>query len=195
MADDKPDINSFVLLDGTIVRFDGTVLDPAQQRSKMIAGLKSGEVKPSAKATIADIPIDLKAVNAMTAIVVYQLIGMSNADIAFLLDVNIPQIEAIVKSNEHVLMKDFLVERIYEIEKDEARAILAQHAPLAAAKMVSTIQENGALGYMAAKDVLSMQKIYQEKTDNSLKTLEIVIMSKEDLDKRSVDGITVKIGG
>lgn len=192
MADEQP--QSIVLLDGTIVKFDGTVLDPAQQRMRMIAGLKDGSIKPSTKTTVGDIPIDLKAVNALTAVIIYQLIGMSNADIAFLLDVNIPQIEAIVKSADCTLLKDFLIERIYEVEKDEARAILAQHAPLAAAKMVSTIQENGALGYMAAKDVLGMQKIYQKETDNALKTLEIVVMTKEELDRQSVSGIKIKIG-
>ena len=123
------------------------------------------------------------------------MIGFSHADIAFLLHTDIAHISEVVKLNDFRTMKELVISKLFEAEKSDARAILAQSAPFAAAKVVNTMREKGALGYMAAKDVLALNKINEAPKENAMHTLEIVVVKKEDADKRSVDKIAVTLNG
>lgn len=185
-----------VLSDGTKVFPDGTIVEAGEVSTEdRLEVFEQRRNSIALKSTIADLPVDVKQATIYLAIISYELIGFNHADIAFLLNTNISHISAIVKLADYGRMKEFVVLKLFEAEKQDAKAILAQSAPYAATKMVKTMKEKGALGYMAAKDILGMQKIGEKSQDNAMHTLEIVIMKQEDVERASTDKLTITVGG
>lgn len=183
------------LIDGTLVYPDGRIEIPDAELTKedRLEFMDRRRDNAALKTTIADLPVDIKSANILMVIISYEMIGMQHADIAFLLNTDIPHISGVVKSNDYALMKDLVINKLFETEKSDARAILAQSAPFAAAKMAKTMNEKGALGYMAAKDIVSLQRINERPQDNSMRTLEIVIIPQEELNKRSVTQLILEV--
>lgn len=183
------------LLDGTLVYPDGTIEEPKtltpEERVEVMEHRRKLAVL---KTSIADLPVQGNVANVYTTMITYELIGLNHADIAFLLGTSIAHISAVVKLSDYLLMKDLIINKLYETEKSDAKAIIAQAAPFAAAKLVGTMREKGALGYMASKDVLAFNKINDKPVNDAMRTLEIVILKKDDVDKRSVDNIKIQIG-
>lgn len=196
MDDVEERVPVLTLLDGTKVYADGNV-DQEQELSKddRIDILARRQANTSRRTAIADLPVDGKEANIYTVIITYELIGLQPADIAFLLNIDIAHLASLVKLDAYLRMKDLVVNKLFEAEHADARAILAQSAPYAAAKMVNTMRDKGVLGYTAAKDIVSLQKINEKPQDSSMRSLEIVILTGEELDKRSVDGIEIKVNG
>lgn len=194
--DDDNVIEPIRLLDGTLVYPDGEIVEKGEiTTSDRLAIIERRRQNATLKSSVADLPVDGKAANIHMLIISYELCGFNHADIAYLLHTDIAHISGIVKSNDHLAMKDFVINKLFEAEKNDARAILAQAAPYAAAKIVGTIKEKGALGFTAAQALLSMQKIGDVPKDSNMRTLEIVVLTQEEMKQKSVEHIDIQING
>lgn len=172
------------LADGTLVYPDKRVVSPVQQIAEVASETKARATLSHLRTSIGDLPIDVKLSNPFTALITYELIGLPDADIAFLLDANIPRIEGLRQTSDYKRMKDFIVERVFEVEREDAKAFLSQHTMKAAKKVVSTVDAEGALGYMASKDLLQMTGVGQKQSSERLmNALEIVITKKDNKDE------------
>lgn len=104
---------------------------------------------------VAELPVPGAQMNALSLVLFYSMWGLGDADIALQLgNISVPQIKKIRELPEYQSLSDDILKSVLEFEKDDIRSVINQHARGAVQKVIDTMEEEGALGFAAAKDIL-----------------------------------------
>lgn len=146
-----------------LVLADGTKIDPStgkeirdiQRFVEIPSAHKAQEIVARARRSVAELPLPSSQMNAVSLCLMYTMWGLSDADIAIVCKLTIPQIKNIKKLDEYKKLQDDLRKSVLEVEATNVREFFEQRA-LGAAKKIVTIaeEEEGALGFKASQDIL-----------------------------------------
>lgn len=155
LADPNDDV--LVLADGTkINKADGKVLKD-KKPSTMIeipSPRAAQDIVAKTRRGVADMPVAPTQMNAISLCVFYTMWGLTNQDIAIQLNITTQQVNNIKKLPEFQKLYDDIFKGVMETEATDVRGFFQQNARTAAAKIVNLVDEEGALGFAAAKDIL-----------------------------------------
>lgn len=147
-----------------LVLADGTKINPAtgevikeKKYSTMVeipSGTKAQEIVAKARRAVAELPLPPKQMNVVSVVLFYSMWGLADGDIAIALGISTKQVKNIKELPEYQTIAEDIKKSVLEYEANDVRAYLQQRAKAAAAKIVDTLDEEGALGFAAAKDIL-----------------------------------------
>lgn len=147
-----------------LVLADGTKINPAtgevikeKKYSTMVeipSGTKAQEIVAKARRAVAELPLPPKQMNVVSVVLFYSMWGLADGDIAIALGISTKQVKNIKELPEYQTIAEDIKKSVLEYEANDVRAFLQQRAKAAAAKIVDTLDEDGALGFAAAKDIL-----------------------------------------
>ena len=181
-----------------LILADGTKVDPSTGkvvREKKYGGAlieipapsEAQEIVARTRRGVADMPVPPAQMNALSLVCFYTMWGLSEQDVAVQLNLSIQQIKNIKKLEEYKKLHDDIFKSIMETEANDVRYIFQQKARNAAQKVVDLMDEDGALGFAAAKDVLDRAGHrpadvveHRHRLEN---TLQIEYIKKEDNSK------------
>lgn len=105
--------------------------------------------------TLAELPLPTKAMNAVSVVLMYTLVGISKAEIATATGMSLEQVERIQSGDAYQKMHSSIVESILDEDSDDVRTLLAAHSKAAARRVVSLVQSGDeVVALAAAKDTL-----------------------------------------
>lgn len=157
LADPKEPL---ILADGTkIDPVSGVVIKDKHSRGGFIEIPSASEavaLVAKTRRAVSELPVPNKQMNALSLILMYSIWGLSDQDIAIVVggDLTTPQIKNIKQLPEYKALSDDILKSVMEYEANDVRTFLQQNAARAAEKIVDLIEEEGALGFAASKDVL-----------------------------------------
>lgn len=149
-----------------LILADGTKIDPASgkvlkekkystQLVEIPSASEAQEIVARSRKSIADLPVAPQQMNGLSLVVFYTMWGLSIQDMAIQIGCTVEQIKTIKKLPEYVKLHDDIFKSIMETEATDVRGFFQQKAKGAAQKIVDLLDEDdGALGFAAAKDVL-----------------------------------------
>lgn len=143
---------------------DGRMIDPATGKllkEKKIhsyveipSASEAQEIVAKSRRSVADLPVAPQQMNGLSLVCFYTMWGLSNQDIAVQVGVTIEQIKTIKKLPEYLKLHQDIFASVMETEANDVRGFFQQRAKEAASTIVEMMDEGGALGLTAAKDVL-----------------------------------------
>lgn len=143
---------------------DGRLIDPATGKvlkEKRVATFveipsasEAQEIVAKSRKSIADLPVAPQQMNALSLVCFYTMWGLSPQDIAIQAGCTVDQVKAIKKLPEYLKLHEDIFKSVMETEATDVRGFFQQQAKAAAATIVNMMDEEGALGLTAAKDVL-----------------------------------------
>lgn len=105
--------------------------------------------------SLADLPAPPKQMNAISLIVFYSFIGLSDADIAIATGIDVDQIGRIKMLEAYATAQHDMIAAVQEHDTDDVRVLIAQSSKKAAKKINDMLDsESDALVFNAAKDIL-----------------------------------------
>lgn len=147
-----------------IILADGTKIDPVsgtvikEKRAPRMIEVPSGTEAQAmvlrARKSIAELPAPPRQMNVISLVVFYTMYGLSVQDTALALELTIDQVKNIQKLEAYNQIFSQITRSILDYEASSVREFLQQKAMTAAEKIVELVEEDGALGLAAAKDVL-----------------------------------------
>jgi hypothetical protein len=150
--------------DEPLILADGTKIDPSSGKvvrekkyGSMIAIPAPSEAQDIVARTrrgVQDMPVPPQQMNGISLVCFYAMWGLNKQDIAIQLNITVSQVENIQKLPEYKKLREDLFKSVMETEANDVRGILQQKARDAATKIIDTMDEEGALGFAAAKDIL-----------------------------------------
>lgn len=147
-----------VLADGTKINpVNGSVIkDRKYSEFVEIPAAKDAIAAVSkARRSVAELPVPGQQMNALSLVLFYTMFGLSDVDIALQLgSVSVPQVKKIKSLPEYAQLSDTMLKSVLEHEATDVRTHIAKHAMGAAQKIIDTMEEDGAIGFAAAKDIL-----------------------------------------
>jgi hypothetical protein len=147
-----------VLADGTKINpaTGGVIKDRKYSDFVEIPAAKDAIAAVSkARRSVAELPVPGQQMNALSLILFYTMFGLSEGDIALQLgSVSVPQIKKIKQLPEYTQLSQDILKSVLEHEAQDVRTHITKHAMGAAQKVIDTMEEDGALGFAAAKDIL-----------------------------------------
>ena len=147
-----------VLADGTKVETtSGKIIRDKKYSSPFVeipSASEAQEIVARTRKSLADLPVAPQQMNALSLVCFYTMWGLSPQDIAIQLGVSLDQIKKIKKLPEYQAMHQDIFKSVMETEANDVRGFFQQHAKGAAQKIVDLVEEEGALGLTAAKDIL-----------------------------------------
>ena len=152
------------LVDGDepLVLADGTKIDPKsgkviRERTNYIEVPNAAQAQKqiaSVRRSLAELPAPPREMNAVSLIVTYTLFGLSETDIAIALNITEDQVKRVKTLDAYDDMMQTIKNSILADDADDIRQLIAQQAKRATQKIVDTMDEDGALGFAAAKEIL-----------------------------------------
>lgn len=143
---------------------DGRSIDPATGKvlkekktynfTEIPSASEAQEIVAKSRRSIAELPVAPQQMNGLSLVCFYTMWGLSNQDIAIQAGCTIDQVKAIKKLPEYLKLHEDIFKSVMETEANDVRGFFQQQARGAAAKIVGLMDEEGALGLTAAKDVL-----------------------------------------
>jgi hypothetical protein len=155
LADPNDDV--LVLADGTRIEKATGKTIKEKKTSSMIeipSPRTAQEIVAKTRRGIADMPVQPQQMNAISLCVFYTMWGLTPQDIAIQLNITVQQVNTIKKLPEFLKLYDDIFKGVMETEANDVRGFFQQKARTAAAKIVELMDEEGALGFAASKDVL-----------------------------------------
>lgn len=152
-----------VLADGTRINpLDGsTIRDPRTERSAPKGFVEVPSASDAIKQvtrvrkSLDDLPAPPKQMNAISVIVMYTMIGLSDIDISLATGMTVEQIGRIKMLEAYSTVHDDVVKAVLENDTDDVRTTIAQNAKKALNVMVNSLDaESDILAFQAAKDIL-----------------------------------------
>ncbi len=147
-----------------LVLADGTKIDPkkgtvikekkAREFVEIPSASEAQAIVARTRRSINELPLQPGAMNTLAAVLTYTMWGLSNQDIAIALSITVEQVRNIKKLDEYKSLSGEIVKAVMEHEAHDIRNFFQQKSREAAEKIVELIDEDGALGLHAAKDVL-----------------------------------------
>lgn len=143
---------------------DGRMIDPAtgkvlkEKRASSFVEIPSAseaqEIVAKSRKSIADLPVAPHQMNGLSLVCFYTMWGLSNQDIAIQAGCTVDQVKAIKLLPEYKTLHQDIFKTVMETEATDVRGFFQQQAKAAAVTIVNMMDEEGALGLTAAKDVL-----------------------------------------
>src|SRR5215831_4937785 len=143
---------------------DGRKIDPAtgkllkeKKTSSFVeipAATEAQEIVAKSRRSVAELPVAPQQMNGLSLVCFYTMWGLSNQDIAIQIGCTIDQVKSIKKLPEYHQLHQDIFRSVMETEANDVRGFFQQRAKDAATTIVNMIEEGGALGLTAAKDVL-----------------------------------------
>jgi hypothetical protein len=143
---------------------DGRMIDPATGKllkekkthnfTEIPSASEAQEIVAKSRKSIADLPVAPQQMNGLSLVCFYTMWGLSNQDIAIQAGCTVDQVKAIKKLPEYLKLHEDIFKSVMETEATDVRGFFQQKAREAAATIVNMMDEEGALGLTAAKDVL-----------------------------------------
>lgn len=147
-----------ILADGTkIDTQSGKVLRDRRYSAEMIeipSASEAQELVARSRKSIADLPVAPQQMNGLSLVCFYTMWGLSPQDIALQIGCTLDQVKTIKKLPEYLKLHDDIFKSVMEVETGDVRRFFEQKARGAANKIVDAMEEEGALGFAAAKDIL-----------------------------------------
>lgn len=190
-----------------LILADGTKIDPAtgkaikeKRQTRMVAIPSASEAQnivAKARRSTAELPLPSAQMNIISLTLFYTLWGLSDQDIAVTIGngITIHQIANIKKLDEYKNILSDIQSTILEHESGEIKGFFVQRAKEAAHKVVSLMDEEGALGFAAAKEVLDRSGNrpadvveHRHKLEDSLKIEFIQKKQNNDIPVGTFDG-------
>ena len=112
------------------------------------------EIVAKSRKSIADLPVAPQQMNGLSLVCFYTMWGLSNQDIAIQAGCSVDQVKRIKKLPEYLKLHEDIFKSVMETEATDVRGFFQQKSRDAATKIVELMDEEGALGLTAAKDVL-----------------------------------------
>lgn len=147
-----------------LVLADGSKIDPTSgrvikdRRSQQFVEIPSASeaqaIVARARRSVAELPLPPDNMNVVSLVLFYTMWGLQEQDIATTIRITIDQVRNIKKLEQYQSISDDIRRSILEHESNDIRSIFQNHARGAAEKIVDLIDEDGALGFAAAKDLL-----------------------------------------
>jgi hypothetical protein len=151
-----------------LILADGTKIDPStgsvikdkkHHRGGFIEIPSAGEavaLVAKTRRAVAELPVPTQQMNVIGLVLFYSMWGLSDFDIAASIngDLSSDQIKNIKKLPEYQAASKDILQSVLEYEANDIRTFMQQNAKGAASKIVELMDEEGALGFAAAKDVL-----------------------------------------
>lgn len=167
-----------ILADGTKIAPTGQVVKE-KKYSKFVevpAPSEAQAIVAKSRRAIGELPMPPAQMNTVSLVLFYTMWGLSDNDCALATGLSIPQVKNIKKLPEFIALSDDIKKSVLEHEAGDVRAMLASHASNAAQRVIDTMDEEGALGFAAAKDILDRAGHrpadvveHKHKMDDSLK--------------------------
>jgi hypothetical protein len=145
------------LADGTVIQPNGKVLKEKKYSTSLVeipSASEAQEIVAKSRRSVADMPVAPAQMNAISLVCFYTMWGLSVQDIAIQLNITIDQIKNIKKLPEYIKLHADIFKSVMDTEATEVRGFFQQKAKNAATKIVDLLEEEGALGLAAAKDIL-----------------------------------------
>lgn len=195
-----------------IILADGTKVDPTtgkaikeKKKSNYIAipsASEAQEIVAKTRRSTAELPLPSNQMNIVSLILFYTLWGLSDQDIAITVgnNITIAQVSNIKKLPEYKSMITDIQKTILEHEAGDIRNFFIQRSTEAANKVVSLMDEDGALGFAAAKEVLDRGGFrpadvveHRHKMEDSLKIEFIQKNTNNNLPSMELEGDFINI--
>lgn len=157
MTTDLPDgVEPLVLADGR--RINPVTGREVQSVAKVIALPTARDAIAAvtrARRKLSDLPAPPRASNALSVVLTYTNIGLSDEDIAIACDLTVEQVQRMRKTPAYAALSEAVTKALLETDSDDVRTYLAQHARLAAQSIVTAVQsQDEAIALRASMDVL-----------------------------------------
>lgn len=197
MPDGVPDLpqalDELILPDGTVIRPDGSKLDPAVNTVVEVEnGKQAVALVTKMKRNLGDLPDVPANMNGIACVLTYTSIGLSNADIATALSTEEDNIARLKESDLYKQLETMFDERIFDDEMRTARHLLSKHAANAANKVISLVNApSGDLALAASRDVLRMSGVDKSAQPQGMSALRILMVDGDDVKKTQID---IKLG-
>jgi hypothetical protein len=150
--------------DEPLVLADGTKINPTSGeviRDKKYsvfvevpAGSEAQAIVAKARRSAAELPFQPGQMNIVSLVLFYTMWGLSPADTAIQLGITTSQVKNIQTLDAYKQVQEDIKKSVLEFEANDVRAVMQKHAMGAANKIVDLMEEEGALGFAAAKDIL-----------------------------------------
>ena len=149
-------VEPLLLADGTKIDPDGgVVIQPSTTQVEVPTHTELQRDYVMRKRKIADLPVPPGKMTTISVVLGYSLMGVSDVEIAALLDLQETQVGRIRMSDEFREIRDEVVHNIVESDSDVVRDMLTRAGVLAASRITEGLNSNNeATRIHAAKDIL-----------------------------------------
>lgn len=145
-----------VLADGTKIAQTGKVIREKKytQYVEVPNGSEAQAIVAKTRRTVAELPFQPGQMNVVSLVLFYTMWGLGVGDIAMQLGITAEQIKNIQGLAQYVELSEQVKKSVLEHEANDVRSLMQKHATGAAQKIIDLVEEEGALGFAAAKDIL-----------------------------------------
>jgi hypothetical protein len=180
------------LPDGSVVLSDGRVMKPvtkaqpaAEASREIVSGRASKILVEKMSRKLTDLPDTPDKMNAFGALIVYQMLGVSDEEAALALGTTVEKIKAVKELDAFHQLSAMLDNTIIDDGKRAANLMLSKAATRATERMIDAVESNREdIAVVAARDVMKMAGVgQQEKASKRLGGLNIVIKRKGETDE------------
>lgn len=147
-----------------LILADGTKIDPSsgtvirdKKYSVMVevpAGRDAQAIVAKARRSAAELPFQPGQMNVVSLVLLYTMWGLSASEAAMQIGITAKQVRNIQELDEYKTISEDIRKSVLEYQANDVRSMMMQHAMGAANKVVDLMEEEGALGFAAARDVL-----------------------------------------
>tara|TARA_B100000131_G_scaffold306302_1_gene333225 strand:+ start:1429 stop:2028 length:600 start_codon:yes stop_codon:yes gene_type:complete len=150
-------VEPLVLADGTVINpTDGTVVVDDKDDLIEIPSVREMQREYAvAKRRLTDLPVPPSKMNTISMVLCYSLMGITDSDIATVLNLDEEQVGRIRMSDSFREIRESVVHNIIESDQESVRSMISQSGVLAASRMVEGLNStNEATRIHSAKDLL-----------------------------------------
>lgn len=151
-----PDDAFITLADGTKIAQTGKVIKEKKytQFVEVPKGSEAQAIVAKSRRTVAELPFQPGQMNVVSLVLFYTMWGLGVADVAIQLGVTADQVKNIQQLEAYISLSEDIKKSVLEHEANDVRSLMQKHATGAAQKIIDLVEEDGALGFAAAKDIL-----------------------------------------
>lgn len=151
-------LEPLILADGTKINTaTGKVIKDRPDARKFVEIPAAGEAQAivaKTRRSISELPLAPAHMNVVSLVLMYTMWGLHDIDIAITIGITNDQVKTIKKLEQYSKMSNEIKEAILDHDASDIRTYFQQSARTAAEKIVMLVDEEGALGFAAAKDIL-----------------------------------------
>lgn len=144
------------LADGTKIAQSGKVIKDKKytQFVEVPKGSEAQAIVAKSRRSVAELPYQPGQMNVVSLVLFYSMWGLGVSDIAMQLGITSDQVKNIQSLEAYIELSEQIRKSVLEHEANDVRSLMQKHATGAAQKIIDLVEEEGALGFAAAKDIL-----------------------------------------
>lgn len=147
-----------VLADGTVILPDNSIQKKAAPTETYVdvpTNSAAQKLVLNTRRKLTDLPASSQQLNIIAACCMYEMYGLSDAEIATALQITSVQVRRIKAHDAYSRLKEDTIESLLSAQRDNVRSLIKQAAPTAVQKVIAlTDSEDDKVALMAAKDIL-----------------------------------------